>query len=95
MVVNASKNLTLVSVKAKEESNPKHEMEVSMHRNSMMNIVHVWKEKHDVGTFFFTSLYLFLLFSFLLFNSVWLIAAIVNGDVILMGLMCSVTSVKL
>jgi hypothetical protein len=30
-VVNGSKNLTLVSVKTKEESNPKYEMEVSMH----------------------------------------------------------------
>jgi len=86
MVVNASKNLTLVSVKSKEESNPKHDMEVSMHRNTMMNIVPVWKEKHDVGAFSFTSLYSVLLFSFLLFSSVWLIAATVNVDVIINGI---------
>jgi hypothetical protein len=86
MVVNASKNLTLVSVKSKEESNPKHEMEVSMHRNTMMNIVPVWKEKHDVGAFSFTSLYSVLLFSFLLFSSIWLIAAAVNVDVIVNGI---------
>ena len=85
MVVNASKNLTLASVKSKEESNPKHEMEVSMHRNTMMNIVPVWKEKHDVGAFSFTSLYSVLLFNFLLFIGIWLIATMVNVDVIVNG----------
>ena len=38
------------------------------------------KDKYDVGIFSFASIYSVLLFSVLLFSSVWLIATIVNVE---------------
>ena len=72
-VVNASRNLRLVCV----------QQEVSLHENisnSKNEVVQVVKDKYDVGTFSFASVYSILLFSFLMFNSVWLIATIVNVE---------------
>ena len=66
-VVNASRNLTLMYV----------QHEVSLHENisnSKHEVVPVVKDKYDVGTFSFASVYSILIFNFLLFNSVWLIA---------------------
>ena len=47
----------------------------------MNEIVLVMKDKHDVGAFFFKFVYPVLLFIFLLFSNVWLVATIVNVDV--------------
>ena len=73
MVVNASRNLTLVFV----------QQEVSLHQNildSKHEVVPIVKNKYDVGTFSFASVYSILLFSFLLFNSIWLIATTMNVE---------------
>ena len=43
-------------------------------------VVPVVKDKYDVGTFSFVSVYSVLLFSFLMFNNVWLIATTVNVE---------------
>ena len=53
------------------------QQEVSLHENiydSKVELVPVVKDKYDVGTFSFASAYSVLLFGFLLFNSVWLVA---------------------
>ena len=105
MVVNARKNLTLMSMQVKEESNLEDKMkvtkldashvsmckdssnvqqEVSLHENiydSKDEVVLVVKDKYDGGTFSFSSVYLVLLFIFLVFSSVWLVAATMNAKV--------------
>jgi hypothetical protein len=73
MVVNASGNLTLMFV----------QQEVSLHENiydSNEKVVPFVKDKYNVGTFSFVSTYLVLLFNFLLFNNVWLIATTMNVE---------------
>ena len=72
-VVNASRNLTLMYV----------QQEVSLHENisnSKHEVVPVVKDKYNVGTFSFASIYSIVLFNFLLFNSVWLIATTMNVE---------------
>lgn len=55
--------------------------QVSLHENifdSKDEVVPLVKYKYEVGTFFFASIYSILLFIFLLFSSIWLIATTVN-----------------
>ena len=80
IVVNASQNLVLMSMQVKEEKNPKHEEEVSLHHNTstMLDNVHVIKHKFDTSTNSFTySMFIFIL---LLISSIWLIPRILNED---------------
>ena len=51
-VVNAIQNLTLMPMQFKEENNPMHENEVSLHYNTpiMVDNVSMVKHKHGVGT---------------------------------------------
>lgn len=84
-VVNASKNLSLISVQYTKECNLKHEREMLLHKNindPMNEVIPLIKNKHDVGAFFSNSIYLVLLLSFILFNNVCLVATIVNVDVV-------------
>ena len=77
-VVNASWNLTLMSMQFKEEKNPKHEKEVSLHHNApiMVDSVSMVKHNHDMGTISFICS--ILIFIFLLFSSIWLVPTILN-----------------
>ena len=51
-VINASRNLALMSMQVKEEKSPKHEEEVSLHHNTstMVDNVPMIKHKHDTST---------------------------------------------
>ena len=79
-VVNASQNLALMSMQVKEEKNPKHEEEVSLHHNTsiMVDNFPMTKHKHDTSTNSFT--YSMLIFILLLISSIWLIPRILNED---------------
>ena len=78
MVVDAIHNLTLMPMQFKEENNPKHEKEVSLHHNTsiMVDSVPMIKHKHDMGTISFICSILIL--RFLLINSIWLVPTILN-----------------
>ena len=85
-VVNASRNLALMFVQFKEEKNPKHEKEVSLHHNVpiMVDSVPMIKHKCDVGTIsFICSIFIF---SFLLINNVWLVSTILNVNLVENGI---------
>ena len=86
MVVNASRNLALMCIQFKEEKNPKHEKEVSLHHNThiMLNSVPMVKHKHDMGTIYFICS--ILIFNFLLINSVLLVLTILNVNLVENGI---------
>ena len=85
-VVNASRNLALMSRQCKEENNPKHENEVSFHYNApiMVDSVPMVKNKHDVGTLSFKCS--ILIFNFLLINNIYLVLTILNVDLVEKGI---------
>ena len=81
-VVNASRNLALMSIQCKEEKIPKHEKEVSFHYNApiLVDSVSMVKSQHGLGTISFTcSMFIF---SLLLISSMWLGSTMLNEDVI-------------
>ena len=85
-VVNASQNLTLMSMQVKEEKNPKHEEEVSLHHSTSIMVDNgpMKKHKHDTSTNSFT--YSMLIFSLLLISSIiWLVPTILNEDFVKKG----------
>ena len=60
------------------------QQEGSLHENifdSKHEVALVVKYKYDLGKFSFASIYSILLFIFHMFNSVWLIATIVNVEI--------------
>jgi hypothetical protein len=80
-VVNASRNLALMSIQCKEEKNPKHEKEVSNHYDAPVLVDSVLdKSQHGMGTISFTcSMFIF---GLLLISSMWLGPTMLNEDVI-------------
>jgi hypothetical protein len=76
-VVNASRNLALMSIQCKEEKNLKHEKEVSFHYNApvLVDSVSMVKSEHGSGTISFTC-------SMFIFSSLWLGPTMLNEDVI-------------
>ena len=84
-VVDASQNLALMSMQVKEDKNPKHEEEVSLHHNTstMVDNVPMINPKHDTSTNSFT--YSMLIFILLLISSIWLIPTILNEDFVEKG----------
>ena len=86
MVINASRNLALMSMQFKKKKNPKHEKEVSLHHNApiMVDSVPMVKHKHDVGTIAFICS--ILIFIFLLISSVWLVSTILNVNLVENGI---------
>ena len=84
-VVNASQNLALMSMQFKEEKNPKHEKEVSLHKNTsiMVDSVPMIKQRHYVCTIYF--LCLILIFNFLLISSLWMVLTILKVDLVEKG----------
>ena len=85
-VVNASQNLALMYMKFKEENNPKHEKEVSLHHNTpiVVDSVPMVKHKHDVGTISFICS--ILIFIFLMINSLWFVLTIWNVNLVENGI---------
>ena len=69
-----------MSMQVKEEKNPKHEEEVSLHHNTsaMVDNVPMIKHKHDTSTNSFTCS--MLVFILLLINNIWFILTILNED---------------
>ena len=70
-----------MSMQFKEEKNPKHEEEVSLHHNTstMVDSVPIIKHKHDTSTNSFA--YSMLIFSLLLISSIiWLVPTVLNED---------------
>ena len=86
-VVNASRNLALMSMQCKEKKNPKHKKEVSFHYNAPVMVDSVSKVKcqHDMGTISFKSS--ILIFSFLSINNLWMISTNLNKYFIENGIM--------
>ena len=87
-VVNASRNLTLMSMQCKEKNNPKHEKEVSFHYNAP---VLVDSGQHDMGTISLKCS--MLIFNLLLINSIWFFPTILNEYFVKKGLMYLTMSV--
>ena len=67
-----------MSMQFKAETNPKHEKEVSLHRNTsiMVYSVPMIKHNHDVGTISF--LCSILISIFLVINNIWFALKILN-----------------
>ena len=84
-VVNASQNLEFMSMQFKEEKNPKHKKEVSLHHNASIIIdsVPIIKHKHDMSTISFIC-FIFI-FIFPLSNIIWLVPTKLKVDLIEKG----------
>jgi hypothetical protein len=80
-VVNASRNLALMSIQCKEEKKPKHEKEVSIHYDApvLVDSVSMVKSQHGLGTISFTGS--MFIFNLLLINNMWLGPTMLNEDV--------------
>ena len=75
-----------MSMQFKEENNPKHEKELSLHHDApiIIDSVHMVKHKHDMGTISFICSILIL--SFLLINNTWLVLIVLNVDLVEKGI---------
>ena len=71
-----------MSIQCKEEKNPKHEKEVSIHYDApiLVDSVSMVKSQHGLGTISFTGS--MFIFNLLLINSMWLVLTMLNEDVI-------------
>ena len=85
-VVNASRNLALMSMQCKEKRNPKHEKEVSFHYNAhiLVDSVPMVKHKHYMGRISF--IYSILILNLLLITSIWFVPTILNEDFVEKGI---------